>query len=215
MPRRILVTILLLATAAGIPLAPQMKDLDLRGDRFQPLTASQLTAEQKTMVNDLLSGTRTSLGGPFNVLLRSPEMGNHAQKLGEYIRFRSSVPRRLNEMAILMTARWWSSQYEWHAHKTLALDAGLGAAVVDDLQAGRRPAAMNADEAVIYDFCAELRDRRRVSDATFKAAVDLLGEKGVVDLIAVMGYYDLVSMVLNVDRYPLPAGAPLPFAEPK
>lgn len=215
MPRLILVTIVLLASAAAIPLALQMRNLDLRGDRFAPLTADQLTPEQKTMVNDLLAGTRTSLGGPFNVLLRSPEMGNHAQKLGEYIRFRSAVPRRLNEMAILMTARWWSSQYEWHAHKTLALDAGLSAAVIDDLQAGRRPAAMKADEAVVYAFCSELRERRRVSDATFKAAVDLLGEKGVVDLVATMGYYDLVSMVLNVDRYPLPAGAPLPFSEPK
>ena len=215
MPRRILMTIVLLAGAAAIPLAMQIKDLNLRGGRFRPLTAEQLTPAQQTMVKDLLSGTRTSLGGPFNVLLRSPEMGNHAQKLGEYLRFRSSVPRRLNEMAILMTARWWSSQYEWHAHKPLALDAGLSAAVVDDLQAGRRPSGMKADEAVIYDFCSELRDRRRVSDATFKAAVGLLGEQGVVDLVATLGYYDLVSMVLNVDRYPLPEGAPLPFPEPK
>jgi 4-carboxymuconolactone decarboxylase len=204
MSRRILVTALLFATAA-FPLA-QVKDLNLRGDRFAPLKAEQLTAEQKTMVADLLSGTRTSLNGPFNALLRSPDMGNRSQKLGEYVRFRTSVPRRLNEMAILMTAAWWSSQYEWYAHKTLALDAGLGAAVADDLQAGRRPSAMRPDETVIYNFCTELRDRRRVSDATFKAAVDLLGEKGVVDLIATMGYYDLVSMVLNVDRYPLPDG---------
>jgi 4-carboxymuconolactone decarboxylase len=167
------------------------------------------------MVDDLLSGSRTSLGGPFNVLLRSPEMGNLAQNLGEYLRFRTSVPKRLNEMAILLTAKWWSSQYEWHAHKPLALDAGLSAAVIDDIQAGRRPSAMKADEAVVYDFSMELREKRRISDRTFDAAVKLLGEKGVTDLIAAMGYYDLVSMVLNVDRYPLPAGAPLPFAEPK
>jgi 4-carboxymuconolactone decarboxylase len=215
MPRRILVTIVLLASAAAVGLALQMKDLNLRGDRFRPLAADQLTAEQKTMVNDLLAGSRTSLGGPFNVLLRSPEMGNLSQKLGEYIRFRNSVPRRLNEMAILMTARWWSSQYEWFAHRPLAIEAGLSASVVDDLQAGRRPAAMKPDETVIYDFCSELRERRRVSDGTFKAAIDLLGERGVVDLVGTMGYYDLVSMALNVDRYPLPAGAPLPFAEPK
>jgi 4-carboxymuconolactone decarboxylase len=215
MPRRILVTIVLLASAAAIPLAMQMRELNLRGDRFAPLAAGQLTPAQKQMVDDLLAGSRSTLGGPFNVLLRSPEMGNLAQKLGEYIRFRSAVPRRLNEMAILMTARWWASQYEWHAHKTLAIEAGLSAAVVDDLQAGRRPAGMQRDEAVVYDFCTELRERRRVSDATFRAAIDLLGEQGVVDLVANMGYYDLVSMVLNVDRYPLPAGAPLPFAEPK
>ena len=193
----------------------QVRDLNLRGDRFKPLTWAELTPEQQTMVNDLLAGKRTALTGPFNVLLRSPEMGNLAQKLGEYARFRSSVPARLNEMAILMTAKWWSSQYEWYAHKTAALNAGLTAMVIDDIQAGKRPARMQADEAIVYDFCSELRERRRVSDATYKSAASLLGERGVVDLIAVMGYYDLVSMTLNVDRYPLPDGAPLPFAEPK
>jgi 4-carboxymuconolactone decarboxylase len=192
-----------------------MVSLNLQGNRFKPLTAEQLTPEQQTMVDDLLSGTRTSLEGPFNVLLRSPEMGNLSQKLGEYLRFRTAVPKRLNEMAILMTARWWSSQYEWYLHKTLALSAGLNAAVIDAIQAGRRPAQMQPDEAVIYDFCTELRDRRRVSDGTFQTALGLLGERGVVDLVATMGYYDLVSMALNVDRYPLPDGAPAPWPEPE
>lgn len=214
MSRRFLAAAILLS-AATVTLATQMKDLDLRGDRFAPLTSEQLTPEQQTMVRDLLAGTRTSLNGPFNVLLRSPEMGNHAQKLGEYVRFKTSVPRRLNEMAILMTARFWYSQYEWYAHEKLALDAGLSPAVIDDIRAGRRPEAMQADETAIYDFCAELRERRRVSDRTFRAAVELLGEKGVVDLIANLAYYDLVSMALNVDRYPLPEGAALPFPEPK
>ena len=214
MTKWILVPAILLVSSV-ILLAQQARQLNLRGDRFKPLTWEQLTPEQKTMVNDLLAGSRTSLGGPFNALLRSPEMGNLSQKLGEYVRFRSSLPRRLNEMAILMTARWWSSQYEWHAHKTLALDAGLSAPVVDAIQAGRRPSQMQPDETVIYDFSTELRDRRRVSDATFKAAVEQFGEKGVMDLIAVMGYYDLVSMVLNVDRYPLPDGVQLPFSEPR
>jgi 4-carboxymuconolactone decarboxylase len=199
----------------GVLMAQQARNLGLRGDRFKPLTWEQLTPEQKAMVDDLLSGTRTSLGGPFNALLRSPEMGNLAQNLGEYVRFRTSVPARLNEMTILMTAKWWSSQYEWYAHKPLALKAGLSAAVIDDIQAGRRPTTMKADEAVVYQFATELRERRRVSDATFKSAVDLLGEKGAMDLVAAMGYYDLVSMVLNVDRYPLPAGESLPFPEPE
>jgi 4-carboxymuconolactone decarboxylase len=118
-------------------------------------------------------------------------------------------------MAILLTARWWSSQYEWYAHRPLALDAGLNAAVIDDIQAGRRPTTMQPDEGVVYDISAELREHRRVSDATFKAAVSLLGERGVIDLVAVMGYYDLVSMVLNMDRYPLPVGAQSHFPEPK
>lgn len=202
-----------LLAGAGLTLAQPPRELNLRGDRFRPLTWEQLTPAQKTMVNDLLAGQRGSLNGPFNVLLRSPEVGNLAQKLGEYVRFKSSVPRRLNEMAILMTAKWWSSQYEWYAHKTSAQNAGLSPTVIDDLQAGRTPKAMQADEKVVYDFATELRERRRVSDATYKAAVNLLGEQGVVDLIALFGYYDLVSMSLNVDRYPLPDNAPLPFPE--
>ncbi len=214
MLKRNLVAVIVLVSSS-IVLGQQMRELNLRGDRFKPLTWEQLTPAQKTMVNDLLGGKRTSLSGPFNALLRSPEMGNLSQKLGEYVRFRTTVPQRLNEMAILMTARWWSSQYEWHAHKPLALAAGLNAAVIEDLQAGRRPTRMQADEAVIYDFSIELRERRRVSDGTFKAAVDLLGERGVIDLVAAIGYYDLVSMVLNVDRYPLPEGAQLPLPEPK
>jgi 4-carboxymuconolactone decarboxylase len=204
-----------LLVSAVIVGAQQTRELNLRGDRFKPLTWELLAPPQRTMVNELLAGTRTSLNGPFNVLLRSPEMGNLSQKLGEYVRFRTSVPHRLNEMAILLTAKWWSSQYEWYAHKTLALDAGLNAAVIDDIQAGRPPARMQPDEAVIYDFCAQLREHRRVNDETFKAAVNVLGEQGVVDLVAVMGYYDLVSMALNVDRYPLPEGAQPPFPEPR
>ncbi|MEQ1760308.1 MAG: carboxymuconolactone decarboxylase family protein [Vicinamibacterales bacterium] len=212
---RMIVAAFALLVAGGTLAAQQTRELSLRGDRFAPLTWEQLSADQRVMVNDLLSGTRTTLNGPFNVLLRSPEMGNLAQNLGEYLRFRTSVPLRLNEMAILMTAKWWSSQYEWALHKTAALRAGLNASVIDDLQAGRRPAGMQADEIAVYNFVTELHDRRRVSDSTFRAARDLLGEKGVVDLIGVLGYYDLVSMVLNVDRYPLEAGTSLPFAEPR
>lgn len=217
MTKRIIVVVVLLAITA-LASAQQSRELHLRGDRFKPLTWDQLTPEQRTMVNDLLAGARTNpnLNGPFNVLLRSPDMGNLAQKLGEYARFRTSVkPARLNEMAILLTAKWWSSQYEWTAHKALALDAGLSAAVIDDIQAGRRPVRMQADETVIYNFCTELREHRRVSDATFKSTVNLLGEQGAVDLVGVMGYYDLVSMALNVDRYPLADGSKLPFPEPK
>jgi 4-carboxymuconolactone decarboxylase len=205
---------LVVALSAATLMAQQTRQLNLRGDRFKPLSADTLTAAQKTMVDDLLSGSRTSLDGPFNAYLRSPDMGNIAQKLGEYVRFRTSLPRKLNEMAIILTARYWSSQYEWYAHKPMAIAAGLSESVADDIQAGRRPSAMKADEAVVYDFCAEMRQVHRVSDPTFEAAVKLLGEQGVMDLIAAMGYYDLVSMTLNADRYPLPAGATPPFPEP-
>jgi 4-carboxymuconolactone decarboxylase len=209
------IVIALVCFGAGVIAAQNPRPLDLRGDRFKPLTAEQLSPAQRKMVDEVLAGPRGSLGGPYNVFLRSPDMGNLAQKFGEYVRFRTTVPRKLNEMAILMTAKWWASQFEWTAHKPAAAAAGLNAEVIDAIQAGRRPSRMLPDEATVYDFCAELHERRRVSDPTFKAAVGLLGEQGVVDLIGVLGYYDLVAMALNVDRYPLPDGAAPPFAEPR
>jgi 4-carboxymuconolactone decarboxylase len=183
------------------------RDVKLVGDRFRPLTFDEMTPEQRAMIEHLLGGERASTGGPFNVLLRSPQMGDVAQQLGAYVRYHSSLPARLNEMAILITARQWTAHYEWYAHKRLALQAGLPPAVVDAIAAGRRPADMRADEQALYTFETELLETTEVGDATFRSAVAAFGERGVVDLIGVMGYYQLVSMALNVDRYPLPDGA--------
>jgi 4-carboxymuconolactone decarboxylase len=192
-------------------------DLHLRGDRFAPLTYERMTPEQKTLTDHVLAGERASMNGPFNVLLRSPEMGDLAQKFGAHIRFHSSLPNKLNEFAILITARFWNSQFEWYAHHRYALQAGLNAAVIEAVANGQRPAPMQPDEEVVYNFCTELLNTREVTDATFRAAVDKLGERGVVDLTGVVGYYNLVSMLLNIDRYPLPEGVkpelkPLPRA---
>ncbi len=194
--------------------APSTSDLKLVGDRFKPLTYAQMTPAQKTMTDHLLTGERKGMNGPFNVLLRSPEMGDLAQALGAQVRFHSSIPGRLNEMAMLITARFWTVQYEWSAHKRNALQAGLNPAVIDAIAVGKRPTAMQADEEAIYNFSNELLKTHQVSDATFKAVVDKFGERGAVDLINVLGYYQLVSMALNVDRYPLgdakPELKPLP-----
>jgi len=199
-------SIALAASVAFAQTPPSHDKLDLRGDRFKPLTYEQMTPEQKAMIDHLLSGERGTVTGPFNVLLRSPEMGDLAQKFGAEMRYHSSIPRKLNEFAILITARHWTSQYEWYAHHRDSLKYGLEPAVVDALADGKRPSAMDADEAVIYNFCTELLTKKQVSDSTFKAAKDKFGEKGVVDLIGTIGYYNMVSMILNVDRYPLPAG---------
>ncbi len=188
-------------------LSAQAPELHLRGDRFAPLTYDKMTAEQKTLTNNLLSGERRGMDGPFNVLLRSPEMGDLAQKFGAQMRFHSSLPDRLKELAIITTGRYWNAQYEWFAHKRLALQAGVSQSTIDAIAQGRRPPSMTADEEIVYNFCAELLNTKQVSDATFNAAKAKLGERGVVDLIGVMGYYHLVSMLLNVDRYPLPEGA--------
>jgi 4-carboxymuconolactone decarboxylase len=185
---------------------PDPRSITLRGNRFKPLSYDEMTPAQKTMLDDLVSGPRSGANGPFNVLLRSPEMGNIAQKFGASMRFNSSIPPRLNEMAIIIVARHWTSQYEWYAHHRAALQAGLNPAVADAIAAGKRPAAMQKDEEVVYNFCTELLQTKQMSDATFAATKALVGERGVVDLIGVMSWYQMVSALLNTDRYPLPDG---------
>jgi 4-carboxymuconolactone decarboxylase len=199
-------SVTLLMAQAPAP-APNPRDVQLVGDRFKPLKYDEMTPAQKKMMDHLVSGERRGAGGPFNVLLRSPEMGDLAQEFGAQMRFHSSLPRKLNEMAIIITARHWTAQYEWNAHRTAAAQAGLKEPIIQAIAAGKRPESLDADETVVYNFATELLRTHEVGDATFKAVKDKFGEKGVVDLIGVMGYYQLVSMLLNVDRYPLPAGA--------
>ena len=193
-----------LALAQG-PKAPP--DLHLRGDRFKPLTYVQMTPEQKTLVDHVLAGPRASMDGPFNIMLRSPEMGDLAQQLGAYVRFHSSLPRKLNEFAILITARSWNAQYEWYVHHQNALQAGLSPALIDAVAAGKRPASMQPAKRPSTISVRSFSNTKQVSDATFAAAKAKFGERGVVDMIGVIGYYNLVSALLNVDRYPLPEGA--------
>lgn len=195
-----------LAALTGIA-AGQTELKPMRGDRFKPLTYDEMTPEQKKMTDHILNGPRHSMDGPFNVLLRSPEMGDIAQQLGLQFRFHSSIPPKLNEFAIMLMARLWTVQFEFAAHHRLALQAGLNPAVADAVIAGKRPTSMAPDEEAIYNFCMELVNTKQVSDATFDAVKSRFGERGVVDLIGVMGYYHMVSMLLDVDRYPLPAGA--------
>ena len=186
---------------------PEKRDLNLRGGRFKPLTYDQLTPDQKTMVEHLFAGERGGMNGPFNVLLRSPEMGDLAQKLGAQLRFHSALTAKQRELAIILTARDWAAQYEWTAHKRLALQAGIGQDVVDAIAAGKRPASLGPDEQPVYNFVTELLKTRQVSNAVFNAAKAKLGEKGVVDLTGLVTYYGFVSAMLNIDRYPLPEGA--------
>ena len=190
--------------------------------RFKLIPLDELTPEQRALSDAIKSGPRAKLassgaskpgplGGPFNVWLRSPGIGNLVQQLGEEIRFRSSLPPKLNELAILVTARHWTSQYEWFAHHKLALEGGLDPAVAEDIAQGRRPERMDADETLVYDFSRELQQKHGVSDVIYAAALARFGERGVVDLISVNGFYVLVSMCLNVDRTPLPEGVPPPL----
>ena len=193
------------------------------GRRFALAKFSEMTPEQKAAADALRAGPRASVGSsanaapdsvgsPFNIWIRRAELLDRLQKVGEYIRFRSSLPPRLNEFAILITAREWEAQYEWFAHHRLAMQAGLDPKIAEDLANGRRPSGMKPDEEVVYDFTTELHRHHGVSDATYQRAVAAFGEAGVADLVAVNGYYVLVAMTVNVDRTPIPndGAKPLP-----
>src|SRR5258708_25190948 len=151
---RIAVTGAIALVCAATALAADMPRM--RGDRLRPLTAEELTPEQRGLVDALLSGPRGDLNGPFNVYLRSPDLGDRLQRVGEFIRFRTSLPDRLNQFAILITAREWTAQYVWHAHYGQAIKAGLNPGVAADIAAGKPPAEMQPDEAIVYQFCREL-----------------------------------------------------------
>jgi 4-carboxymuconolactone decarboxylase len=176
-------------------------------ERFKPLAPEEMTPAQKAMVEAIQSGPRGGgLRGPFKALMRSPELGDLVQRVGAYVRYSSSIPAALNEMAICLAGRRWNAQYEFYAHRELGLKAGMRPEVADAIAAGRRPDPITPDEAVVYDFCHELLYTTQVSDAHFAAVKDRFGERGVIDLVGAVGYYSLVSMVLNVDRVQLPPG---------
>lgn len=200
-----------------------MTDNNQDQQRFKRLTTDQMSAEQKQYFDALMAGPisgtgsagvvqgATSLGAPFNVMLRSPVLAERLRKVGEYLRFESTLSKRLNEFAILITARTWTAQYEWYAHHRLAIKAGLNPEVAAELAQGKRPSNMQPDEEAVYNFCHELHATHGVSDKNYQAVLDLFGEQGVVDLMVVSGYYVMISMVLNVNRSPLPEGAiPIP-----
>lgn len=180
--------------------------LNMRGNRFKPLTWETLNPAQLKMVDSVMAGKRGSMQGPYNVLLRSPELGNLAQQFGEHTRFNSSLPLALNELAILLVARFWTCQFVWWAHRRIAHEAGLEEGLIQAIATGQSPDGLTVGVAAVYGFCNELLQTRAVSDATYTVAVQLFGEAGVVDLMGTMSYYTLVSMSLNVDRYPLPDG---------
>ena len=182
-----------------------------KAPRFAPLTFEQLNVYQKPLGEQILKVSSVGLGGPYNPLLRSPVLGQRMFDLLYYLRWNSSLPLRLNEMAILITGRQWRSQVEWYAHAPLAIKAGLSPEIVADLKARKRPANMKDDEAAVYDFVTELSAKHQVSDETFARAKQVLGEQQVVDLTAVSGTYVTVAMILAMAEEGVPAGKEPPF----
>lgn len=176
-------------------------------ERMPPLEPHQMDAVQKAAADALIAGPRGAVFGPFVALMRSPELMDRLQKVGEYLRFQSALEPRINEFVMLIVSRQWTQQFEWCMHYPLAVKAGMRPEVLDALADGRRPPGMAPDEEIAYEICDELDRTRGVSDATYARAVQAFRERGVLDMLGLIGYFSTVSMVMNVARTPPLAGS--------
>jgi 4-carboxymuconolactone decarboxylase len=192
---------LLVVSLGGLVLPAQAQD------RMPEIPADKLTEAQKKAVDEFVAGRGTAPAGPFIPLLRSPEVMLRAKAMGDYLRFKSVLPSRLSELAILITVREWTQQFEWSVHSPIAVKAGLTPETVKAVAEGRRPTGMPDDEVIVYDFCIELHHQKSVSNTIYAMALAKFGEQGVIDLVGINGYYTFLSMVMNVTRTPPQKGA--------
>jgi 4-carboxymuconolactone decarboxylase len=214
----IAVGLVIVAGGFGLAQGPTSEQLRqtvsrLRGNRIEtPNEWDKLKPEQKKYVESILSGPRGDISGPLGVMMVTPELGDLAQKAIAYARFAgregvSSVPPKLNELAILVVAKHWSAEYVCTAHHTAAVRNGIRAEVVEAIRTGKKPVAMEKDVESVYNFSTEFMTKREVSDSTLQAARAVLGgDRGVVDLVGTMALYQISSMMVALDQTPLPAG---------
>ena len=181
--------------------------------RYREISPVEMTPAQKEVHDEIVAGRRGRFGGPFQILIRAPEVCRHLQRLGEYLRWGSSLPPALSELAICLTARHLRVSLEWHSHAPLAVEAGVPAAAIEAIRTGATPSFTSADQILVHRVVTELIDTKRLSDATFAEAVARFGEQGVVELGTIVGYYTAVGNALNIFQVPLPAGTPQPFPE--
>jgi 4-carboxymuconolactone decarboxylase len=187
-------------------------DLSTMSDRLPPIPPENWTDAQQRFAREIIEGPRGALISPFIPLLRSPELMSHAQRMGEYLRYRSALGLRLSELAILIVARHWSQDVEWAIHEPIARREGISAETVEAISLRRKPLNLPEDEAVVYEFCLQLNESKKVEDCTWNQAVHMFGEQGAVDLVGINGYYTLLAMVMNAAQTPPPptSVAPLP-----
>ena len=179
--------------------------------RFPQLTLDQLTEAQKPLGDQVMKVSSVGIGGPYNLLLRSPVLGQRLFDLFDYLRWNTSVPTRLNELAILIIGRQWRSQVEWFAHVPIAIKAGLSPDIIAELKANKRPSKMVEDEAVVYDFVNELTSTHKVCDETYARAKKVFSDQQIVDLTAVAGNYVMVAMILAMAEQTVPPDKEEPF----
>jgi 4-carboxymuconolactone decarboxylase len=174
--------------------------------RLADIDPKNYTADQKAVAAAITAGPRGEVRGPFKMLMHNPKAADAVQRMGAYLRFDGTMDGRLRELAIILTGRHWTAQYEWYAHASIAEKEGLDTAIIDAIANRTRPAFKNKDEEVIYNFVTELNEKHKVSDASYKAATALLGDAGVVELVMLCGHYTVVSMVLNTFEVEVPGG---------
>ena len=180
--------------------------------RLPVIPADELDERQRRIHDAMISGKQGGFRGPFRMWVHSAGYLEVIEKLATYLRYDSLLPPKINEMAILITARFWTAQYEWFAHEPRALKAGLDPAIIAAIAGRRRPENMKPDEEALYNFCTELHETHAVSDAVFEAAATQFGKNGVIDLIGLIGHYTSVSMTLNACQVPIPDGKDLPLS---
>jgi 4-carboxymuconolactone decarboxylase len=176
-------------------------------ERLPTVPPAQYSAEQKQAAADFEAARKVAVFGPFEPLMHSPALMSQARAMGDYLRYKSAIGNTLSELAILVTAREWTQDYEWSVHYPIALKAGIRQAIADTIAEGRRPAVLSPDEDTVYEYSMELLKNKQVSDATFERAKSRFGAKGVVDLTGIVGYYTFLAMQLNAAQYPLPKDA--------
>ena len=197
---------------AHVPVPQELRCLEsAMQERFSQITYESLAPEVRPLADDILKVSSAALGGPYNALLRSPDMARRCFDFLDYLRFKTSVNKRLNEFAILIQARISNAQYEWWAHETIARRAGLSDGVMDALRACQRPPAMQDDERLVFDFCIQLSLNHRVPDALWQEGVTQMGEQAVVDLTVLSGTYVMVSMLLNATQVGIPGDGTPPL----
>lgn len=181
--------------------------------RIPDLPPEALSDAQRAVREEIVSGPHGHIVGPYPAWLQSPELARRARGLSEFIRFQSSLPKRLLEIAILVTGRHWSAEFEFFAHARLARAAGVEESIVQAIAERRRPELADARDAAVYDVCSDLFETHRLADATYARAVEALGLPAVVELVATIGYYSMVSLTLNAFQVGLPPGEASPFPE--
>jgi 4-carboxymuconolactone decarboxylase len=181
--------------------------------RLPEIDAGKLNPEQRKVYDAIAGGPRGGVRGPFLALLHVPELADRIQRLGELIRYNTSLGRRLSELAIITTARAMRCQYEWYAHAKLAAEAGVSADVIEAIRAEQTPRFSDQNERLVFAFAQELASAKRVSDATYAACTQAFGVNGAVELAGMVGYYAMLAMTLNGHDIRPPADTPLPFAD--